>query len=297
MRFSIVMPTYNRAFIIQRAIKSVIAQTYYDWELIVIDDGSTDNTAEIIRQYSGNRKIKFFQYTINHGVNYARNRGIEVCSGDYVTFLDSDDEFFEDTLIKANDYIKRYKGYEVFCFAAESESGEKTSNLKLPVFTPRYEQILGGVIKGDTLRFIKRSIFDDFKFREDILGFEGITWVSIEKEYSAIYINEVLLRYWQDTISIQRFKELSTDRILNNIKGYEEYITLFEKKYLSNLKIRMEYSKILARIGHYYILAGNYKKGLGETVKSLIAFLFQLRAWRNMLYIPYAILKSFHKGL
>ena len=88
---SIILPTYNRAEFIQRAIDSVLAQTYSNWELIVWDDGSTDNTAEIISAYQDER-IRYF-YDENHGVSYARNRAIEVSKGKLIAFLDSDDEW------------------------------------------------------------------------------------------------------------------------------------------------------------------------------------------------------------
>ena len=91
--FSIIMPTYNRAKFLDRSIKSVIQQKFDDWELIIVDDGSHDNTKEVIKEYKDNR-IKYF-YQRNAGVSAARNFGIKKCNGLYVCFLDDDDEYLD----------------------------------------------------------------------------------------------------------------------------------------------------------------------------------------------------------
>ncbi|MFC2064944.1 glycosyltransferase [Chloroflexota bacterium] len=93
---SVIMPIYNHANFIRRAIDSVLMQTYPYWELIIWDDGSTDNSEEIITSYQDNR-IKYFKEE-NRGVSYARNRAIEHSIGDYIAFLDSDDEWLEEKL-------------------------------------------------------------------------------------------------------------------------------------------------------------------------------------------------------
>lgn len=91
--FSVIMPTYNRAEFLDRSIKSVIQQKFDDWELIIVDDGSQDNTKEVIKAYKDNR-IKYL-YQRNAGVSAARNFGIKKCNGLYVCFLDDDDQYLE----------------------------------------------------------------------------------------------------------------------------------------------------------------------------------------------------------
>ena len=93
---SVILPTYNRAKLLTRSISSVINQTYPHWELIVWDDGSTDNTGEIVKSFNDER-IHYF-YDSNHGVSYARNRAIEKSQGAYIAFLDSDDQWVEEKL-------------------------------------------------------------------------------------------------------------------------------------------------------------------------------------------------------
>lgn len=98
MFFSVVIPTYNRATFISKAIESVIHQTYTDWELIVINDGSTDNTKEVITSFTDER-IKYF-YQQNAERSAARNNGISKATGEWICFLDSDDEYLSDHLHK-----------------------------------------------------------------------------------------------------------------------------------------------------------------------------------------------------
>ncbi len=86
---SVVIPTYNRAGLLTEAVESVIAQTFQDWELIVVDDGSTDSTKERIARFDDTR-IRYLGQD-NRGVSHARNRGAEMARGAWIAFLDSDD--------------------------------------------------------------------------------------------------------------------------------------------------------------------------------------------------------------
>ena len=89
--FSIILPTFNRSVLITKAIESVINQTYTNWELIIIDDGSTDNTKSVLENYLSDSRIKYF-FQENQERSVARNNGIKRAKGDYICFLDSDDE-------------------------------------------------------------------------------------------------------------------------------------------------------------------------------------------------------------
>lgn len=89
---SIITPTYNRSHLLGRAIRSVLGQTFKDWEMIVVDDGSTDDTEALVRSFMDSR-IKYICHETNRGAPVARNTGIKAAIGEYVGFLDSDDEW------------------------------------------------------------------------------------------------------------------------------------------------------------------------------------------------------------
>ncbi len=97
-QISIILPTFNRAELLPRAIESVLSQSFYDWELIIWDDGSTDNTKSVVESYEDSR-ISYY-YAKNQGVAYARNRAIEQAHGTYLAFLDSDDAWHPEKLLK-----------------------------------------------------------------------------------------------------------------------------------------------------------------------------------------------------
>ena len=90
VNISIITPTYNRKHLIGEAIDSVLAQGYTDFELIIIDDGSSDGTGEYIKEHYSDSRIKYF-YQQNKGQNFARNHGLQRAKGKYICFLDSDD--------------------------------------------------------------------------------------------------------------------------------------------------------------------------------------------------------------
>lgn len=96
-KVSIILPTFNRAHLIGKAIDSILSQTYGDFELIVIDDGSTDNTKEVVSSISDSRVV-FVQHSENRGGGAARNTGIGCARGEYIAFQDSDDEWYPDKL-------------------------------------------------------------------------------------------------------------------------------------------------------------------------------------------------------
>lgn len=109
MKYSIIVPTYNREKLLKKCIESVLNQTYQNFELIVVDDGSTDNTKKLVKSYNDDR-LKYYEND-NHGIAYSRNFGIEKATGDYLFFLDSDDyvdyDFLDvvDKNIKKNDIL------------------------------------------------------------------------------------------------------------------------------------------------------------------------------------------------
>ncbi|MFN9338956.1 MAG: glycosyltransferase family 2 protein, partial [Candidatus Kapaibacterium sp.] len=108
--FSVIMPTYNRAQLIERALQSLLAQTEKDWELIIVDDGSTDNTNELIRRFIADNPQYAVRYSYhsNRGTGLSRNAGIMQACGMYVTFLDSDDEYDTDHLAIRRSIILDY---------------------------------------------------------------------------------------------------------------------------------------------------------------------------------------------
>ena len=110
--FSVIIPSYNRASILPRAIESILKQTFTDWELIIVDDGSIDETKELVSSYKDSRIHDVFQK--NNGVCAARNNGSAVSKGNFLCFLDSDDYVTEDWLSDFFSFNDKYY-HLLFC--------------------------------------------------------------------------------------------------------------------------------------------------------------------------------------
>jgi glycosyltransferase involved in cell wall biosynthesis len=98
-KVSVIIPTYNRAEYLGRSIQSVLNQTYQDFELIIVDDGSTDNTRDIVAQFH-DKRLNYIRHETNLGVAAARNSGVRAARGIYLAFQDSDDEWLEQLICR-----------------------------------------------------------------------------------------------------------------------------------------------------------------------------------------------------
>ena len=105
--FSVIVPVYNGEKFIDKAIESVFAQTVSDWELIIVNDGSSDNTLSVLEKYADNEKIKIISQK-NSGVSVARNNGVKNSKGDYIAFLDADDVWYENHLEVMKNMTDKY---------------------------------------------------------------------------------------------------------------------------------------------------------------------------------------------
>lgn len=105
--FSVIIPVYNGAKFIDDAISSVFNQTISDWELIIVDDGSLDDTLKVLGKYKDNNKIRVVSQS-NQGVSVARNNGVSLAKGDYIAFLDADDLWHSDHLEVMSELIQKY---------------------------------------------------------------------------------------------------------------------------------------------------------------------------------------------
>lgn len=115
---SIIMPSYNTAKFIKETIESVLAQTYANWELLIVDDCSTDNTDEVVQEYINDSRIRYIKNERNCGAALSRNRALQEAKGRWIAFLDSDDLWMHEKLerqirfMEENGYAFSYTNYE-----------------------------------------------------------------------------------------------------------------------------------------------------------------------------------------
>ena len=121
MRVSVIIPTYNRGSLIDRAIGSVLRQTWEEWDLWVVDDGGDDETADRVATQARGLPAGRINYTrtSHRGVSAARNTGVASSTGSHLAFLDSDDEWVPEKLAAQNEYRKRHPGFPLV-YSAET---------------------------------------------------------------------------------------------------------------------------------------------------------------------------------
>lgn len=206
--FSIVLTTYNRAWCIERAIASVLAQTEQRWELIIVDDGSTDATADILAPYVQSSDRICLLAQPNSGTGAARQTGISHARGDFVTFLDSDDEYLPDHLHVRYRYIQDFPHCDFFYGGVQVEGPALVPDRHDPTrLIPIAECAVGGtfVIRRELaqkLGFAPLRYADDADFFERALA-AGIV---------PVCVTEPTYRYHRtspDSLCTQRERQLA----------------------------------------------------------------------------------------
>lgn len=217
---SVVIPTYNRAEFISSAIDSVLSQTHRNLELIIVDDGSTDNTEKIVNKYDSVRYIKIN----NHGVGYARNIGIKASKGEYIAFLDSDDMWSCNKLeLQLSHYLEHPDaGIIVGSCGYIDKNGNKigSKDISPPVISNEEMEIFMAIPGGPCNVLIKKSILDDIGgFDTSLLRSEDRDlWMRISRKYPVYGIQEVtcLVRLHQTPRHKINFDVIKNNRVLVN---------------------------------------------------------------------------------
>jgi len=207
---SVIMPAYNVAPYIEGSVKSVLAQTYADWELLIIDDRGKDNSYEIAcRLAETDSRIRVLQNEKNSGVSKTRNYGIREARGKYIALLDSDDQWRPEKLEKQLAMMEKGDaqiGYT--SYAMVSEKGEKVHNDYLvPETTDFKKMLLCNVIGCSTVmldaKIAKAHPFDETYYHEDY-----VLWLELMRDgCKAVGCKEVLVDYCVrgDSRSAQKF--------------------------------------------------------------------------------------------
>lgn len=173
MKISVITASYNYAQYIEEAINSVINQTYSDWELIIVDDGSSDNSVEIIKKYcEKDERIKFFQHQDgqNKGLKETLLLGISKAKGDWIAFLESDDYFTQDNLLKKVEIINNNIGAKLIFNRVEFLLEDKNLNATKRILEKRQKKLS----KQASLGLFPKDMFYNFYVDNMILTFSCV---------------------------------------------------------------------------------------------------------------------------
>jgi len=244
--FSIVLPTYNRAHLIETAVKSVLNQTFSDWELIIVDDGSTDNTRELIQTYQEKDARIRYIYQENQERSVARNNGIEKATGQYVCFLDSDDYFLKEKLASFFEAIQGQETTKLFYDALAFETAGKLGFFYLPVIKQEetlHEFLLMNHL-GAMQLCIPASALKLERFNPSLrIGEDFELWLRFADSYEFIAVNS------NNTVAVEhdeRSINLLNDTQINDV--IKLYNFIFKQKNHGSKVLKRTKNKIYGKL-------------------------------------------------
>ena len=210
MKFAIIIPTYNRAQVLPRAIRSVIAQDYADWILYIVNDGSRDDTESAVSPYLADPRVQYMWNSVNRGrlhcLNAALDR-IEVDGADWFTWMDDDDQLVGGCLKTARKEIERYPGFGMFLFSTVDAEGKSLTRMEAsgPANYLR-ERFLKKTLAGDAHEFLAVPCLNGSRLSAPSPGAQKFWFGELSLRTGAVFCNTPLKikEYLDDGITMKR---------------------------------------------------------------------------------------------
>ena len=253
---SVIIPSYNREKTIKKAIESVLNQTYRDLEVIVVDDGSTDHTSQVIGEIKDERLRYIYQE--NAGACVARNRGIHLASGEIIAFHDSDDLWRADKLEKEMNALQKSGADVVFCKLVRHNSDGSTTDMPSDGKEGFLNPIKNLFGIGTQTLLAKREVFAHEQFDKEMPRFQEFEWLyRISKTHSIYCVDEGLVDYY-----------VGADSISSNPKKVYDACKLINEKHPELIK---EYPQMGERMAYSLLLAAAKEKQKKNSVNAYIS--------------------------
>lgn len=261
---SVIIPTYNRAYLLKKSITSVLNQTYADLEVIIVDDGSTDNSEELIKSFDDNR-IRYIKHDKNKGVSHALNTGIRTSRGKYISFLGSDDVWLPQKLEKELEIFQKLNSHVGVVY---SGLWQIKNNKKIYVPSSRInkkegnihkEILLGNFVNG--LSLIREECFEKVGlFDVNLPGLvDWDLYIRVSKFYEFRFVDEPLI-----------IAPLSDDSIsVNSAKIANAYLFILEKYEDDFNQNKNALASIYGFIGSWLCIDGKLREGRKYFIKSI----------------------------
>ncbi|MCI9559026.1 glycosyltransferase family 2 protein [Candidatus Ventrimonas sp. KK005] len=224
---SIIMPTYNRAYIIERAIQSVIQQTYKDWELIIVDDASDDHTKDVVMKYLS-YNIQYYVNSINKGANLSRNIGVQYSKGEYLAFLDSDNYWPKERLELQLKIVKEHCNKRCFFYGKVKILDEKNEqtvpNKNLTWNELKKIELYDNVVDMNTIMISKSLFLESGGFDNEMPRLQDWEFV-----LRLLYVLQIEGIGCESCLS---FNEIQENSIGRDHSKFEKAIFILYKKYM-----------------------------------------------------------------
>jgi glycosyltransferase involved in cell wall biosynthesis len=270
-RISVYILTYNRAKLLPRAINSVLNQTFSDFELIIINDASPDNTDEVVNGFD-DKRIIYKKHDKNTGLFGAANTALDMAKGKYIIFLTDDDEFLPDALEVIDNKFRELspKGIKILWFdCVDAESGKYSGSGIRKEGYILYEDYLCNKISGDYWMAIDRDAIGDNRYDARLWGtMASVFLIRLHKNNKAFYVPKTICKLYREH-GESRMSEPETS-LLKYIPKIVLTMKVFLKEYGDDTKSLCSscYGQRLASLGFYQILNNEKREGRSNVFKS-----------------------------
>ncbi len=293
---SVILPTYNCAHFLLHSIQSILSQTYHSYEIIVVDDGSTDNTKEVLTPFM--QRIKYIYYHQSKGAHVARNLGIRSSQGKYIAFIDADDLWLPEKLQTDVEYLEMHSDISMVYSrhinidnnGNKLDEGSRTrlpsGNIFIQLFSEQNFITTSSVVVRKEV-FGTTGIFD-----EQLLNCQDWDmWLRIAYHFKVAGINKPLVKYRHNPHSLSKnrdnvlkYQKVIIDKTYNSFK--DEGNGISDKLYKRRLASHH------AKVGRHYLRTGNKALALENFYLSLKYNLLNFRTIRYYLYTMFFSIPS-----
>ena len=271
---SVITPVHNRASTIRRAIESVKSQTYDNIEHIIVDDGSSDDTVEVVREHTTG-SVRLIRFDEQQGANAARNAGIRASSSDIISFLDSDDEYLPQRIERTMDVLKMqpphcvgvYHSYRVIN-NGKTKTNWRAVNDLVGLDEIRDENIIGGF----SATLFRKELFKEVGYLDESMpsSQDYEFYLRALDGYKIRGIDEILVNYYQ-----------SSNSISSDIKNRERAHKRLSKKHGSKITNKRKSNQ------QYAIALLEAEQGNMDTARAKFRRAIKLNPWRGLYYYYY----------
>lgn len=285
--FSVIIPLYNKEKFIKNTLESVLNQTFEDFELLIVNDGSTDKSEAIVNSFS-DRRIQYF-FKKNGGVSSARNYGITRANSEYIVFIDADDLWHSGFLKEMKQLIRSHANDKVFACAIELETPLRTFPARYS-FQHRSESQIVNYFSAS----MKQSVLSCYSavfhcsvfqkvgmFDEQINSAEDTDmWIRIGLKYEIVFLNLILATYVFDPVGLSRIPE--NYHLLTDFRKFETI-----EKSNPKLKLFLDYNRFSIAVKQKLI---GDKKGFRATIEKIDSKSLNIKR-KMILKLPSFVLK------
>ncbi len=274
---SVIIPTHNRANYLPVAISSVLNQSFQDFEILVVDDGSTDSTAAVVAGFRDQR-IRYIRHEKSRGGSAARNTGIRNSNCPFIAFLDDDDEWLPSKLQLLTDLLKSspaevgaaYSGYWIVDRGRGRICGKKTPAKRGDL---SQELLAGNCIGGTSAVVARRECFERVGlFDENLPSFQDYDlWIRISKEFQFEFVPDPLSNYY-----------VHENKIWTDLSALSRGIEIFLKKHGNSTLLRKYFGYRYLALGVRYCENNQTREGRGAFLKAIRFYPFEVRHYFNL---------------